>query len=68
VRRWYIESGNSWDGIPFLDAPCSNVNDDQLPMRFPYPGEEQSLNPINYQNAVSEIGEDTKNTRTWLTN
>ena len=68
VRRWYIESGNSWDGIPFLDAPCSNVNDDQLPMRFPYPGEEQSLNSANYQDAVSEIGEDSKNTRTWLTN
>jgi len=68
VRRWYIESGNSWDGIPFLDAPCSNVNDDQLPMRFPYPGEEQSLNPSNYQDAVSELGGDTKNTRTWLTN
>lgn len=68
LRRWYIESGNSWDGIPFIDAPCSNVNDDQLPMRFPYPGEEQSLNPSNYQDAVSEIGEDSKNTRTWLTN
>lgn len=67
LRRWYIESGNSWEGIPFLSAPCSNVNNDQLPMRFPYPGEEQSLNPVNYQNAVSEIGEDSKNTRTWLT-
>lgn len=67
VRRWYIESGNTWEGIPFLDAPCSNVNNDELPMRFPYPGEEQSLNPENYQEAVMEIGEDSKNTRTWLT-
>lgn len=66
VRRWYFESGMDWDGIPFLSPPCDNLNDDQLPMRFLYPGEEQSLNAINYEAAVSELGSNSQNARIWL--
>ena len=66
VRRWYFESGMSFDGIPFLEAPCENLNDGNLPMRFLYPGEEQSLNAINYQNAVDRLGGNNQNARMWL--
>lgn len=67
VRRWYYESGMSWDGIPFLDAPCSDVNNGQLPLRFLYPGEEQSLNAANYQSAVANLGgSNDKNAAMWL--
>lgn len=66
VRRWYHESGDSFDGIPFLEATCGNLNDDQLPLRFPYPGEEQSLNAINYDAAVSKLGGNSQNGRMWL--
>jgi len=66
VRRWYAESGMSFDGIPFLSAPCDNLNNDQLPMRFLYPGEERSLNQNNYEAAASRIGGDNFNTTIWL--
>lgn len=67
VRRWYVESGMSWDGIPFLSPPCSNVNDDVLPMRFPYPGQEQSLNANNYQAAIDRLGGvNSQNASMWL--
>lgn len=67
VRRWYHESGNSFDGIPFLDASCGNINGDQLPLRFLYPGEEQSLNAENYQAAIQAIGgTNNQNATMWL--
>lgn len=66
VRRWYVQSGMSWEGIPFLDPPCENVNSDELPMRFLYPGEEQSLNAANYQAAVDALGGNTQDARMWL--
>lgn len=67
VRRWYFESDMSWDGIPFLNPPCSNVNNDDLPMRFLYPGEEQSLNATNYNDAVSRLGgSNSQNAAIWL--
>lgn len=66
VRRWYVESGNSWDGIPFLEPSCQNLNDDNLPLRFLYPGEEQSLNAANYDAAVSKLGGNDQNAQMWL--
>jgi len=67
VRRWYALSGNSFDGIPFLDAACGNGNNDMLPLRFLYPGEEQSLNAENYQAAVNAIGgSNSQNAAMWI--
>ncbi len=67
VRRWYFESGMSWDGIPFLDPPCSNFNNDELPLRFLYPGQEQSLNAANFNAAVDRLGGDnSQNAAIWL--
>jgi len=67
VRRWYFESGMDWSGIPFLSPPCENLNNDQLPMRFLYPGEEQSLNAINYDAAVDQLGgSNSQNATIWL--
>ncbi len=66
VRRWYFESGLSWDGIPFLGPSCQNLNDDRLPLRFLYPGEEQSLNNANYKAATSRLGGNDQNARMWL--
>ncbi len=67
VRRWYHESGNSFAGIPFLDPACGNVNGDRLPLRFLYPGEEQSLNAANYQLAIEALGgENSQNATMWI--
>lgn len=67
VRRWYVESGNSFSGIPFLDAACGNTNSDRLPLRFLYPGEEQSLNAENYRQAIEELGgSNNQNATMWI--
>lgn len=67
VRRWYVESGNSFDGIPFLEASCGNLNNDNLPLRFPYPGEEFSQNKANYTNAIDNLGgSNDQNAQMWL--
>ena len=67
VRRWYHESGNSFDGIPFLEPACGNGNDDRLPLRFLYPGEEQSLNAENYRQAIEDLGgANSQNATMWL--
>jgi hypothetical protein len=66
LRRWYNEGGNSFDGIPFIDATCGNINGDRLPLRFLYPGEEQSLNASNYQAAINEIGGNDQNISMWI--
>jgi hypothetical protein len=67
VRRWYAESGMSFAPIRFLTAPCENLNNDVLPMRFLYPGEEQSLNSANYSSAVDALGgSNSFNAPIWL--
>ena len=66
VRRWYKSSDMSWDGIPFLSAPCENLNSGQLPLRFLYPGQEQSLNAASYEAAVTKLGGNTQNAAMWL--
>lgn len=67
VRRWYFESGMSFAGIPFLAPTCENTNNDELPLKFLYPGEEQSLNEANYQDAIDRLGGSNDfNSTTWL--
>lgn len=66
VRRWLAENNFDWDAIPFVRPTCENVNDDMLPVRFPYPGEEQSLNTENYNEAVGRLGSNSQNAKMWL--
>lgn len=66
VRRWMKESNFDWNAIRFLEPTCENVNNDALPVRFPYPGDEQSLNSANYQAAISRLGGNSQNTAIWL--
>lgn len=64
-------TGSNFDltNIPFLTAPCENVNNDELPVRFLYPGNEQSLNGDNYSTAVQNLGgSNSQNARMWLVN
>jgi hypothetical protein len=40
---------------------------DMLPIRFPYPGEEGTLNSANYDEAVSRLGgSNSQNAAMWL--
>ena len=66
VRDWYLSSGG-FDGISFLSAPIGeNFNNYALPMRFQYPGQEQSLNAQNYQAASGRYNGDDINAKMWL--
>ena len=61
VRRMVYEANNDGSDflpseVPFLEIPCENLNDDKMPIRFLYPGNEQSLNSENYDEAISRIG------------
>lgn len=67
IRRWYVEDGYSFENMDFISAACENLNNDQLPLRFLYPGQEQSLNEKNYLNAVEALGgDDSQNAMMWL--
>lgn len=66
VRRWYHAAGGDWAQIPFLTPPCNNANNDALPMRFVYPGEELSLNGASNAAAVEALGSNDFNARMWL--
>jgi hypothetical protein len=67
LRRWYNEV-NGWDGLSFVSAPIgTNLNNYELPSRFLYPGQEQSLNNANYQEASSRYaGGNTINGKMWI--
>jgi hypothetical protein len=63
-----LEGWFNWrrTGTPDIEPSVENVNQDQIPVRFRYPESEQSLNAENYQEAVSQQGDDNINTEMWL--
>lgn len=63
-----LEAWFDWrrTGYPLLEPTPNNENNDQIPVRFIYPGQEQNLNLENYQAAVDSQGPDNINTRMWL--
>ena len=66
LRRWYVQENGDWSSLPFLSAPCSNTNNDLLPVRFLYPGDEASLNPDNYSDAIDALGSNSQNAKMWV--
>lgn len=69
TRRWVFEASSDFTvgDVEFLRAPCANQNMDMLPIRFPYPGEEGTLNSANYDEAVSRLGgSNSQNAAMWL--
>ncbi|WP_293783324.1 SusD/RagB family nutrient-binding outer membrane lipoprotein [uncultured Pedobacter sp.] len=51
---------------PQLTASVNTVLNGKIPVRFTYPGTEQSLNGANYKNAVSSQGADLLTTKLWF--
>ena len=51
---------------PELTASANTVLNGQIPVRFIYPGTEQSLNGQSYRNAVASQGTDLLTTRLWF--
>ena len=64
LRRWYVTAGG-FDNLRFVKAPVgTNFNNYELPMRFLYPGQEQSLNQENYNAAKAQY--DGINGKMWI--
>lgn len=51
---------------PQLTASVNTVLNGQIPVRFIYPGTEQSLNGLNYRKAVDNQGADLLTTKLWF--
>ena len=62
LQGWY-----EWrrTGLPDLEPSLVNNNDDQIPVRFQYPSDQQVTNQKNYQQAVQRQGRDFINTYVW---
>lgn len=52
-------------GFPNLTIPDDNLNGDVYPVRYVYPSTEQAVNGANYSDAVSAIGGDDYNSKSW---
>lgn len=63
-----LEAFAEWRRLdyPKLAPAAAGVLNGELPVRFIYPGTEQSLNGSNYQAAVSSQGADILTTKVWF--
>lgn len=54
-------------GIPALAPPTLNTNLNVIPTRLPYPGSEESLNRVNYNEALTrQGGQNTMRLKLWF--
>jgi hypothetical protein len=62
-----LQSWFEWrrTGYPVLTPAADGLNGGKIPVRLPYPLDEQSKNPTNYAAAVARQGADDLNTRVW---
>ena len=63
-----IEAYAEWRRLdyPQLQPAVAGVLDGRMPLRFIYPGAEQSLNGESYKAAISDQGEDALTTKLWF--
>lgn len=63
-----LEAWFDWrrTGMPVVIPGPDNLNNNKVPVRYPYPLSEQSLNGTNRKDAVDRQGADDLNTRMWL--
>ena len=74
TQRWLASIGNGYEGwilwrrtgYPAFMAPVSSLNGGLIPVRFPYPANEQALNAANYAAAIARLGGDNSpNVAVW---
>jgi hypothetical protein len=74
LQKWialYFNGLEAWfdwrrTGLPHIMPGADNLNDNKVPVRYPYPLSEQSLNGANRAEAVQRQGADDLNTRPWV--
>ncbi|MCD9585388.1 SusD/RagB family nutrient-binding outer membrane lipoprotein [Tenacibaculum maritimum] len=62
-----FESWIEWrrTGFPVLSGAVNPIGITSIPVRYAYPGEEQSVNAANYNDAVASQGADLLTTKVW---
>jgi len=72
IQQWIafynrgIDAWNSWKRLDYPQlAPASDALSD-IPVRFPYPVNEQNVNRVNFEAAAAVIGGDEVDTKLWF--
>ncbi len=74
TQRWLASIGNGYEGwimwrrtgFPSFLPPVASLNGGLIPVRFPYPTNEQALNQQNFRAALARIGgENSPNVEVW---
>ena len=74
TQRWLASIGNGYEGwiewrrtgYPAFMQPLSSLNAGLIPIRFPYPADEQALNSEAYGRALEALGgENSPNVAVW---
>lgn len=74
TQKWIASIGNAYEGwtewrrtgFPTQIRPAeASLNDNLIPVRMPYPNDEQALNFENYQAAAAATDDNSINARVW---
>lgn len=72
VQQWlafYNRGWDAWISWRRLDSPeleiAASAQTDVIPVRFPYPVNEQNVNRLNFEKASTDIGGDDVGTKLW---
>ncbi len=73
TQKWLMLNTNGHEawfnirrtGIPALTPGPDNFNNDQYPVRYLYPENEQATNAVNLGEAISRLGGNTINSKVW---
>jgi hypothetical protein len=52
-------------GFPVLKTLSASLNNDLIPVRMPYPAEEEALNSVNYELAAANTDGNSINVNVW---
>ncbi len=73
TQKWISNMINGYEGwveyrrtgFPQLKTISASLNNNLIPVRMPYPSEEEALNAINYQDAASKTDGNNINVAVW---
>lgn len=76
TQKWIANIINGYEGwiefrrtgFPQLRTISASLNNDLIPVRMPYPAEEQALNAENYQTAAANTNDNSINAPVWWDN
>ena len=73
TQKWIANIINGYEGwveyrrtgFPQLKTISASLNDNLIPIRMPYPAEEEALNNVNYSEAASRTDDNSINVPVW---